>query len=428
MLEITIVSVVVGVILHFINDRLYIFYYLFLYFLLPFTITLLFDLELEDYNYLANRSPLYIMAIFAIELFKNKFQLRSLRPTLLLLLLFIYVLYGVISHGAPLTEYILHFFVSFLAPLYCCFNLFSWNQPDWEKLDRVIIFIFNTELILFFVQYFLGAFTLEFGEDSVLFSNASGTLSRGNTFASFLLLFLCYIVIRKDNMEIRVKWVYLLLGFLAILFSGVRTYMVCFVMFVPLSFFFKETRVVKPIYGIIVCLTFLFLFFTMSSINERGYATKEADNPIERQLYGLSNFTRGESVDEQSTMFLSLVVFTEYFVNNPLFGNWMLYTENSYDPVSPENENVMDAGLAVYLSDIGILGMTLYILFQLYVYLMGADMLRKKQILVLASYAIVTTYTDIGIFGGMFTCCILVLSNLLKWRNGEVDNYQMVEE
>lgn len=417
MLEITIASIFFGVVLHFINDRIYIFYYLFLYFFLPYILSLSLSLNFEDNQYITNRSPIFIMIIFLIEAVKNRFRFQNLRSLVILILLFFYVLYGVVLHGAPLEEYILHFFVSFIAPLFCCANLFYWKEPDWQKLKRFLAFLFSIELVLFFLQYFFCVLTPTFREDSVTLTEASGTLSGGNVFSTFVLLFLCFFLM--CSIQNRTKWFLIILSFLAILLSGVRTYLICFLLFVPLSWFLTKKREIKPIYVILIAVfVFLFIGF-VSNINTRGYATNEADNPIERQLYGLSNFSRGESTTaEKSTMFLSLVVFSEYFVNNPLFGSWQLYTEKSYDPVSPENENVMDAGLAVYLSDLGIMGMLLYVLFQILIFFSDAEKRQKKQILMFYLYALITTYTDIGIFGGMFTCCILIVCSLIK-------NYQL---
>lgn len=415
MLEITIVSIFFGIVLHFINDRIYIFYYLFLYFIFPYILSISFSLDLEDNQYLTNRSPIFIFVVFLIEGVKNKFRFQNLQSLFILVLLFTYVLYGVVLHGAPFDEYFLHFFVSFIAPLFCCANLFYWKEPDWQKLKIVVSILFAIELALFFLQYFFGVLTPDFREDSVTLTEASGTLAGGNVFSTFVLLFLCYFLMYSINIQNQKKWILVVLSFFAILLSGVRTYLICFLLFVPLSWFLTKKRKVKPLFVLfIVVFALLFVGF-VSNINKRGYATNEADNPIERQLYGLSNFSRGESTTaEKSTMFLSLVVFSEYFVNNPLFGNWQLYTEGSYDPVSPENENVMDAGLAVYLSDLGVIGMLLYILFQISIYICDAEKQQKKQILMFYLYALTTTYTDIGIFGGMFTCCILIVCSLIK--------------
>jgi len=171
----------------------------------------------------------------------------------------------------------------------------------------------------------------------------------------------------------------------------------------------------KPIVSFLVCLLAILSFFYLSNINLRGLNTGDADNVVERQLYGLSILSHGDAITaEQSTIFLSWYVLNNYFICNPLFGNWQLYSKESYGLVSPDNRTVTDATLAVYLSDIGIIGILLFIYIQLKILLLTIGKSRRKWGVLLYMYALLSTYTDIGIFGGMFLSNILIICFLLS--------------
>ena len=413
MIVVIIFLFIVGVIIHFVNVNLYIYYYLTLLFFVPYTLSLLLNLGEEEFQILTNYSPIFLVSIFIIELIRNKFRMRNQSALVLIILLSLYILWGILLHGANLMEYIIHFFVSFLAPLFCLSNLFYWRPPQKKRLSFFVLLIFITNVVLSYLQFFTGYMVPAFKADSITMSDASGTLSGGNGFSSYMLLFLFLFIQRIQHRKTITKILVIFLTFAAIVLSGVRTYLVCAIIFIPLFIFISRYRSFNLRTLIFVAVIVILPFICFSRIDTKGYGTGDADNAIQRQIYGLSVFSKGESTDEKSTMYLSFYVFTEYFVNNPLFGLWLLYTPQSYGLVSPENQNVMDAGMAVYLTDIGVVGFILYVLFQLKTFIWNTEKEKHKFIYLLYVYVLLTTYTDIGIFGGAFTCCAFIVCYLI---------------
>ena len=427
MIVVVIILVLLGIVIHLLNDRFYVYYYLILYFFVPFIMSIALQLDEEDNQLLTNYSSIFLIGIFIIELVKNKFRMYNPIALLLFLSLCVYIVVNVIINGAPIGKYILHFMVSFIVPLFCLSNLFYWNPPQGDKLRIFIVFIFLTNLVLAFIQYFADFLVLGFKEDSVTMSSISGTLSGGNGFASFLLLFLLYLLLRENQLPPRIKWILIIAAVVVILLTGVRTYLLCSIIFIPLCLIIKNKEKLNPLTATLVLVMILIPFAIVIRFNNKGHGTNDADTAIQRQVYGLSTFAKGESADERSTMFLSLYVFADYFIEKPILGQWRLYSNESYDLVSPENQNVMDASLAVYLSDIGVIGMLLYILFQIQTLMWGGEGEKRKCTLLLYSYVLLTTYTDIGIFSGSLTCCTFIVCFLLQEENNWDIESQLLE-
>ena len=429
MIAVIIVLIFLGVIIHFLNDKAYLYYFLILYFFVPFFISLFLNLSEEDNQVLTNYSPLFLIPIFLIELVKNRFKIINGVPFICFVILFVYIIAGAIFHGAPTGEYILHFLVSFVIPLFCLSNLFFWSPPEPQVLSKFIVCILGINLVLAFLQYFGGFMVLGFKEDSVSMSGISGTLSGGNTFAFYLLLFFFYLLLREKQITQTAKWCLIIAIVTAILLTGVRTYLLCAIIFIPLCLLLKREENFNPFVVLIVLLMIALPLILLSRSNSSGYGTNDAENAVQRQVYGLSTFAKGESADERSTLFLSLYVFTDYFIHNPFFGQWLLYTNESYNLVSPANNNVMDAGIAVYLSDIGIVGMLLYILFQIKTLLWQTDNKLRKYVILLYLYILLTTDTDIGVFGGALTCCTFIVCYLLQTESEEMqEQTESIEE
>lgn len=386
-----------------------------LYFYVPYTLSLLLHLEQIDNVFLTNYSTLFLMIIFVIELIRNKFKLYNKGSLAFAVMLAIYIIMGTIINKVNFEEYFYHFLISFMAPLFCISNLFYWKPPNTQKLSKFIFIIFISNLLLVYIQFLTGFFILEFNNDNIIFGRASGTFSRSNGCAMYLLLFLCFFLLNKDVLSSRYKRALIVLTILAIILTGVRTYLICSIVFVPLCLYFARKEKINII-AISLTMAFLLLpFFFFSRTNTQGLNTGDAENAFQRQLYGLSIFSRGESTDaEKSTLYWSLYVFSEYYVKHPITGCWLLYTKQSYDIVSPENSNVMDAGLAVYLSDIGLLGVILYVFYQLKTIFWRTDKNARKYIWLIYGYIFITTYTDIGIWGGSFTCCAFMTCYLIN--------------
>ena len=157
----------------------------------------------------------------------------------------------------------------------------------------------------------------------------------------------------------------------------------------------KRTRIfVIVLYSAILYLGFLSI---LNLAHEMGVTyTKNAENSSERQAVLLSMLNDDDFAEKQTTLGLSFVVLST-FPDNPIIGSGKLFQGKGYGGfISWEAGNVTDATLAIFLCEVGVIGLLIW----LYIYHIIINKIGKGALLpkLIFFYLLIITIADPGLF------------------------------
>lgn len=248
----------------------------------------------------------------------------------------------------------------------------------------------------------------------------NGTFSRFNIYGNTLTLMIIYlsacIILRKEMIRYNSNRLIILLiiltGIGAVFLSGNKMSVISLIVgyFVILSY--KNIR--KSMIFLAASIVVIILYGTfLQDIGVTTVSQSESalENPFERLLGVFALLDNPFEIGEGAfTTFTLTVVMIPYIISNPFFGAG-LYYKGGYPFIYPGSDNDTDATLAFLLSELGIIGFTIFISIILY----GIILLKRKGrdhsfgiILPVVISAGIQTVTDPGIFSKI-TSFLLVL-------------------
>lgn len=407
----------IGLFGYLIKREFVLYYYIIWLAFFPFLLSF-FVLDIEQVKYVSGQANYFLAILFIINTIRMGNYSFSIKGLMLIGTIVFLLLLSSLINSAPFADY-LRFAISSLLPVYFISSfIHSFDKFQPASFISFLFFILLFEVGLCFVQYnfFIGISpTWLLAAGSFADSNFMwGTFSNGNIVSMFVTL--CYLFIlccyNKDWPSYR-KWLFYLTTVAVcwcILFSGIRTYLVLLFVFSSIIVYLKAKN--KFFFTIILGLGVVFLIsaFIVSDYETMASAEKEAG--IERQIYGISKIASGD--DEGSTLSLSTYLLTEYYNPLDLFGKGQLY-KKGYGLVSLENNNEMDATLALYLVEFGLITLFLIVYYLYYQSTIAPRAYRKKKSTfakLLFFCCFLSTVTDPGIFMSLPLVIIAVFSRL----------------
>ena len=221
--------------------------------------------------------------------------------------------------------------------------------------------------------------------DLDIFKRVVGLSPSTTTYGNLLAVLLAYLIAVRNKVFYNKKiflYTGILIGFIAVLLTGVRTSLVSLLFGVLLiSIFNNDKQLLKFLSLSIIVIVFswqtLFLIGENYNANNEGFS-----NPIGRSMQLFSLFQNSE-INTRSTFSLTVESFDE-FLKNPFFGTgnemkWLQYY------------SITDAYLIYHLIQIGFIG--IIILFFPYF-----KIINNKVLKVLFLILVLQTITDTGIF------------------------------
>lgn len=291
------------------------------------------------------------------------------------------------------------------------------------KLIRLIVCV---EIFLAFFQPYTDwlNFHAALHGDDVMTSMVNGTFVRNNIFIEFLtplVMILLYFDYQKRK---RISLNGLFIGLMALWLtynSGVRTALVAVIPFILFAVFIllkkKYTKrssilLIMTCYGVILYTGYVIV---QQIAQETGVTyTKKAEDSSQRQAVLLSMLNDDDFAENQTTLGLSFVVLST-FPENPIIGPGKLHQGKGYgDYISREAGNETDATLAVFLCEVGLIG--LFVWFWIYYVILmkiGKGCLLPKLIFF---YLLIVTIADPGLFfiGNTFLLFISIKLNSIE--------------
>ncbi len=206
---------------------------------------------------------------------------------------------------------------------------------------------------------------------------------------SMLLLYTICLTIKNDKLKIPSLILYsgIIIGFISILFTGIRTSLVSFIVGILFLMIFSKNK--KLLLAISFSVILLFLFWESITLIRDSYKDSEAfSNSLGRTLQ-LSSHLESKSVTTESTFRLTVFALDD-FLKSPLIGSGdeMLWLQAF---------SVSDAQLFYLLVQFGIIGV--FIIFYPYIFILSIKSNPNiKFITVFLIVLLVQTLNDTGIF------------------------------
>lgn len=358
-------------------------------------------------NVIGGQSNYYILLIFLLTVCKYScLKINNKAFYLCGCILFLLVLEAII-HDIPIASY-LRWCVSNILPLYFIVFILKKSILCIKGFRTFCLTLLVIQLIMGYCQYYTSILFVspfyalnEYGIGEL--NQFMGSFSGSNTLDSYIcmLYFIVVLTTRMNSTFIRVLIGGLTIAVVyAILLSGIRTYLLLLLVYFGVLLYVKFNNKIVA-FGAI--LSVFFVASTYLIVASYGNIDK-AENPIERQINGLSALKAGDTDD--STLSYSTYVIDNYYNPLHIFGEGKLYTKRGYGKIflrdfGIPDADVTDATLAVYFVEFGI------ILFALFIYYFYYLTYRihipygsccKKEYLMIFSFFFVATVTDAGIF------------------------------
>lgn len=412
---------VLGLGIFFFKRELAVYYYLCWNMFAPYvTSFLLFDKVAV--TFVNGQSNYFLLLVFLI----NTVRIGRISPTgkilkvacIIGVLLMIAALFNSV---APLNY--IKWFVSNILPIYLIYSLLSSIEIDRKVFLRFLIIIILLQLFIGYCQYFTSILFVspilvmnEYGIGE--FNQFMGTFQSCNGMGAMMSLYFMSIMILIDFDNFWSKFFFLLLSaafFYGILLSGIRTYLLLNIAFFFVLFYIKSIHKIIAISFIVGVALWASSYLIITSY----VSNYQGDDPIERQINGLSSLKAGDT--DESTLGYTTYMLTTYFNPFDLFGKGKLYTKQGYGKIilreyGYPDADVSDAMLSVYLVEFGLI---LLFLFLYYYYTVVTSSFSKNQhkgklyITILFAYYLIATITDDGIFNSEVLTIMLMLSAVL---------------
>ena len=294
--------------------------------------------------------------------------------------------------------------IGFLFSL-CMIAKLRCDMVSFLKLIRWIVYI---EIILAFFQPYtdLLNFHAALHGDDVMTTMVNGTFLRNNIFIEFLTPLVMILLYLKYHENRRITFDILFLVILTLWLtynSGVRT---CLIAVIPILVYvvyfilgkkYKKRSIrilIMALYGVILYSCYL---VAQNMAQEIGVTyTRNAENSSQRQAVLLSMLNDDDYVEDQTTLGLSFVVLST-FPENPIIGPGKLLQGKGYgDYISREAGNETDATLAIFLCEVGLIGLFVwfFIYYVILVKIAKGYMLPK----LIFFYLLIVTVADPGLF------------------------------
>ena len=394
----------IGIIVYLYSAKYLFFYYITWIVLFPFLSVLL--IPTADWNAISGMANYFLLFIYVFDVIKTGNKHSAIQVCIMFLLGF-YFIFASLLHDIPMMYYIKHY-VSVFMPLFLMYPFVRRiNEFSKNTIIKYLLFLLLLEIVVCLCQMHLSLFAIAPRSDSAFKYNMSltnGTLNGNNLLASFVtFLTLCVLILSKRIDKCKI-YLLLMLVLYIILHSGIRTYLICFMFFVPVIIYMKTKY--KKLLAIIL-LVVPFILYTMYNNlgNIMGYTTKDASNSLERQLYGISDTFLASNIEE-STMSLSWFLWY-YFKEHPFWGCGQYFKSIGYgNIISFDTDNLTDATLMFHLAEFGLIGFLLMVIF--FYKLSNICYTNFRQILIIL-YLILISITDIGIFSSLNQALLMLM-------------------
>lgn len=298
------------------------------------------------------------------------------------------------------------FDVSFMVcPLFLLAR-FQGVRPTSNALIAFVKFVVILQAVCCFLN-FLGIriYKSIYIYDSFELNAISGSFARYNHMANYLTTLFLFISVWYFVTKIISKKTYIeltiIIGILVLLSGAKASLLLYLLVFFSFLYLQSRSKVKRIIMFIAPCIISFLLLFYIKGINQ-GEAEKVSG--LERNIYGLAHVFQSSSKNDDSTLFLSTLLYERFF-DNPILGNG--YLNYDIDKYSTSIGNwysvdvfLSDARLLFTLVEYGILGTSLYIFFYFSVfrYIKESTHLKNVYVWLIAGYYILLTVTEIGIF------------------------------
>lgn len=302
------------------------------------------------------------------------------------------------------------------------------------EIIAVTLNLFNIYIYAhFYVSHFI---TTNIGkvieiDDSNL---VSGTFPRYNSLANFITTIYLFITLEyfsKTNIKPFIYHIISIILFIIIILTGAKISLVLFVFIylIGCTYYYKQhVKSFITAWGMIIIASLLFSTF-------KGMNIDSNTGGVNRQIEGLTAFIETEKDDDnQSTIGLSFYLLNNYFYKAPFFGNNLSYKgEYAYGNrgICTLSLFYADSRLAYQLVEFGLIGMTLYLLFfiSIFLHLMKS---RKKQekikLKICFFYFILLTISESGLFDRTIFPLIYIYALCILSPTEKYKTYKLTKE
>lgn len=355
---------------------------------------------------------------------KVKFIIKSFKSPLMVgfSLVFVRIIWACYHNSTMSLFEILYderfYFFTMIVPIF----MYSIKQTSGKQILNILLFVTATELLVALLNHYLGFHLYRFHyftNDTMKDVFTSGTFRRFSVLAAFLGIIQIFVAtlffVKRDISFKTFLFLTFCIGFVTAL-TGSRTGFYAFLLANALPLFLNYSRNKKYIITAVV-LVFIFIgyIFTLSTT----LSTKDADNGIDRILYGMVEKTNKKATDYGAgTDNMTYELIDKYATLDPL-GNG--YAANCDPAIAYKMNHVQDdCALAYMIVEKGWLYSLLCLLyfFTLYKTLTIKMPPQEAQSVAVAFFVVaLMSVTDEGIFNSVNLTLVYLFAYWRKYGN-----------
>lgn len=393
----------IGFLIYLTHQKYILFYYMGWSIFAPYiTSFLIFDKDAT--MFVDGQANYYLLFTFILEVLRKNTSIFFVGYKIkqMLLIICILLLISATLNGVPYVFYI-RWFISNILPLYI---VFYWTNKIKIVKRSVLIFVLSmlaVQLLIGFLQYYTSVLFVSplfaLGDINTLYTNIfKGTFSGENTCASFICMCFWGVCVLYGTSNKNSKYIIAILTavvFFAVLVSGIRTYLVAFVLIAALLYFINTKNKSLAI-GLLMVAVLGLSTYLLTDNYGNGYA----DNAIDRQINGMSAMRDGDT--EDTTLGFTFYMLDSHYEPLYLLGKGKLCTKRGYDRIKmvDGDASVTDATLAVYLVEFGPILLLLFIYYFYFLTIKVRTISRNQAInmSIIFLFLMISSVTDEGIF------------------------------
>lgn len=303
-----------------------------------------------------------------------------------------------------------------------------------KRIVKLLRYILYFEIIIGLFEILL-SFSFYPSNSEVVGTELTGSFIGANIYAEFLSLVL-FFVMYADGVKTKritpLNFVLFIFVTIIVLYSGVRMALISHILFfgILLICIYSKNKVIirykRPVItiGCILCFLFVTVISTYISNSEVSYDS-QVSNSLERQNVLVSIFLNDDYLLEHTTLSLSAIALS-FFDLNPLFGPGLFFSSPAGygGMINQTSSNYTDCTLALYLCEVGIIGIVFFLLTYYSVLFKICKSNYGPNLAFL--YLLVVTVTDTGIFffGNylIFITLVLYSRGLLRNEKGQLSH------
>lgn len=401
----------IGFIIYFFKRNTILYYYLLWSFFSKYIASfVIFDMEML--RTISGQANFFLALIFFVESIRKENLIINSKSVILVVWILALLLLGATLHAIPYYDYI-NWFISNIIPIYFLAFILKNIKLSITTLNHFCLAVLIVELVMGYCQYYTSIlfvspyYALDYQLSGVEINRFLGSFNNNNIMAACICL-LYFITIVTTTFNSFIKKV----GFIVlttvviygILLSGIRTYLVLMMIYFPILLYvkFNNKSLALGSSAAIILVAFTYL------IANSYVSDKKGDNPIDRQINGMSALKAGDM--NATTLYCSTYVIDNFYNPLHIFGEGKLYTPRGYDIITHRKYgkpqvDVTDATLAVYIVEFGTI---LFFLIIYYYYYMTLQVNSpnskkinkniKKAYWMIFSFFLISSITDSGIF------------------------------